>query len=171
VRFCGEVEMSSFEVERFFAEHVLPPEGFIYRDIKREIDLARSGNQGGGLLATVGLLCYTEFMGNVMQQGDGSYTKQFKAFFRRMGDPYAALVDSKEIDVYRVFRSGLVHSYLGGECEIQMLNGGGHPAGIIVRSDGGYLFVVEKYFGDFIDACQDLYRELLSAPDVYLPFA
>ena len=161
--------MTSSDVERFFAEYVLPPKGFIYLDIEREIGLARSGNPGGNVLTALGLLSYTEFMGNVSLQGDGSYTKQFKAFFRRMGEDYARLVDSKEIDVYRVFRGGLVLSYLAKECEIKMLNDSEYPAGIMIKPDGKYLFVVEKYFEDFVNACRVLYGEMLSAPEVYLP--
>jgi len=161
--------MTSSEVKTFFEEYVMPPKGFIYCDIKREIDLARSGSQGGDLLAVLGLLSYTEFMGNVSLQGDGSYTRQFKAFFRRMGGSYARLVDSKEIDVYRVFRGGMVLSYFAKECEIKMLNDSEYPAGILIKDDGKYLFVVEKYFEDFVNACRVLYEEMLSAQEVYLP--
>ena len=161
--------MTSSEVESYFAEYVLPPHGSIYCDIKREIDLARGGDEGGCFLSALGLVSYTEFMGNVSLQGDGSYTKQFKAFFRRMGEDYACLVDDREIDVYRVFRSGLVHSYLAKECEVKMLNDRNYPAGIMVNPDGSYLFVVEKYFEDFVKACEELYREFLVVGDVYLP--
>lgn len=163
--------MSASEVEQYFAEYVLPPDGLIYRDIRREIDLARSGKPGGDFLAALGLLCYTEFMGNVALQGDGSYTRQFKAFFRRMGEDYARLVDSREVDVYRIFRSGIVRSYFATDCQIRMLNDSQYPAGIMVQPDGKYLFVVEKYFEDFVTACQALYEEFLSSPDVYLPWA
>ena len=161
--------MASAEVKKFFEEHVLPPNGFIYRDIQREIELARSGNEGGDFLAALGLICYTEFMGNVLLQGDGSYTKQFKAFFRRMGQDYARLVDDKEIDVYRVFRSGMVLSYFAKDCEIKMLNDGSFASGIIIKPNGQYLFVVEKYFDDFVKASQALYSEFLALQDVYLP--
>ncbi len=161
--------MTSSEVQKFFQEYVVPPNGFIYRDIKREIDAARSGNPGSSLLAVLGLLSYTEFMGNVSLQGDGSYTKQFKAFLRRMGQEYARLVDAKELDVYRVFRGGMVLSYFAKDCEIKMLNDSDYPCGIIVKADGKYLFVVEKYFEDFANACSGLYNEMLSSPEVYLP--
>jgi hypothetical protein len=161
--------MTSSGVKEFFEDYVLPSQGFIYRDIKREIDLARSGHPGGHVLAALGLLCYTEFMGSVAMQGDGSYTKQFKAFFRRMGEGYAGLVDSKEIDVYRIFRSGLMLSYVAGDCEIKLLNESSAPAGVILKPDGKYLFVVEKYFDDFTSACEALYEEMLSESDVYLP--
>ncbi len=148
---------------------MLPPTGFIYRDVKREIDLARSGNPGGEVLAALGLLCYTEFMGNVSLQGDGSYTKQFRAFLRRMGKDYASLVDSRELDVYRIFRGGMMLSYFARDLEIKMLNDSDYPAGMVVKPDGKYLLVVEKYFEDFVTACRGLYQEFLSLREVYLP--
>ena len=80
------------EIERYFNEYILPPKGFIYFDIKREIDLARAGNSGGNFLAALGLLCYTEFMGKIVLKNKESYTKQFKAFFSLMGDDYKQLI-------------------------------------------------------------------------------
>jgi hypothetical protein len=161
--------MTSSAVEQFFEDYVVPPTGFIYRDIKREIEHARYGNAGGDVLAALGLLSYTEFMGSVSLQGDGSYTKQFKAFLRRMGENYAHLVDSREMDVYRLFRGGMVPSVFAKDLEIKMLNESGYPSGILVKPDGKYLFVVEKYFEDFVTACLGLYQEMLSFQEVYLP--
>jgi hypothetical protein len=47
------------DVQRFFDEYVF---GFIFGDIQREINLARSRHTAGNLLSALGLLCYTEFM-------------------------------------------------------------------------------------------------------------
>ncbi len=69
--------MMSSEIERYFNKYILSPKGFIYCDIKREIDLAREGKSGGKLLAALGLLCYTEFMGKIVLKNKESYTKQF----------------------------------------------------------------------------------------------
>ncbi len=157
------------EIERYFNEYILPSKGFIYCDIKREIDLARAGNSGGNFLAALGLLCYTEFMGKIVLKNKESYTKQFKAFFSLMGDDYKQLIDTKEIDVYKIFRSGMVHSYFANDCDIVMLNDN-YPSGIIVKPDGKYLFTVEKYFEDFMNACQRLFDDINSGKeDVYLP--
>ncbi len=160
--------MTPSEVEKFFKECVLPPKGFIYCDIKREIDLARSDKPGGDFLAALGLLCYTEFMGKVVLRDRESYTKQFKAFFRLMGEDYQRLIDAREIDVYKIFRSGIVNSYFVNDCEIKMLNDN-YSSGIIVKPDGKYLFIVEKYFEDFMNACQRLCDDMISDKDVYLP--
>lgn len=160
--------MTPSEVERYFKEYILPPKGFIYCDIKREIDLARSGKSGGNFLAALGLLCYTEFMGKMVLRNKESYTKQFKAFFRLMGEDYRHLIDAREIDVYKIFRSGMVHAYFLKDCDIKMLNDN-YSSGIIVKPDGKYLFIVEKYFEDFMNACQRLCNDMLSDKDAYLP--
>lgn len=161
--------MPSSEVEKFFRKYVLPPRGLLYHDIKPQIDLARSGKAGSGLLPALGLVSYTEFMGKVLLKNDGSYTKQFRSFFRLMGEEYAHLIDNKEIDVYAFFRSGLVQSYLSGSCEIRMVDDNA-AAGIILQPDGSYIFIIEKYFNDFLDACRKLQDDMLADPDVYLPF-
>jgi hypothetical protein len=160
--------MTKSEVDRFFKENIFSPQGIIYRDIIREIELARSGNSGGELMVALALINYTEFMGKLLLKNDGSYTKQFKAFFRLMGEDYEQMIDSREIDVYQFFRGGLVQSYLTNDCDIKMLDDD-FTCGIIIQPDGKYLFSVEKYFVDFMDACQRLYNDMLSDPDVYLP--
>lgn len=160
--------MNNPEVEQYFKEYILPPKGFIYNDIKREIKLARSGDSGGRFLAALGLLCYTEFMGTIVLKGEGSYTKQFKAFFRLMGEEYRQLIDEKKIDVYKIFRCGMAHSYFAKNCDIKMLNKN-YPAGIVINPDGNYLFIVEKYFEDFLNACTQLYQDRIEDENPYLP--
>ena len=104
----------------------------------------------------------------MVTKGKGSYTKMFKAFFRMMGEEYKQLIDEKSIDVYRVFRSGMAHAYFAKECDIKMLDNS-HPAGIVIESDGSYLFIVEKYFEDFTAACEALCSTMIADPDPYLP--
>ena len=160
--------MTKSAVESFFKKNILPSKGYIYCDIKREIDFARSGKSSGELLTALGLLNYTEFMGKLLLKNDGSYTKQFKSFFRLMGDEYEQMIDSREIDVYQVFRSGLVQSYFVKNCDIKMIDDN-YPCGIIIQPGGKYIFIVEKYFNDFMNACQTLYSDMLSDPDINLP--
>ena len=62
----------------------------------------------------------------------------------------------------------MVHSYFVNDCDIKMLNDNYH-SGIIIKPDGKYLFIVEKYFEDFINACQRLFDDINSDEDVYLP--
>ena len=157
--------MNNQEVKRYFDQYVF---GFIKTDIRREIDLAHSGDSGGNFLATLGLLCYTEFMGGMVLKGEGSYTKQFKAFFRLMGEDYKQLIDEKKIDVYKIFRCGMAHNFFAKDCDIKMLNDN-YPAGIIIRPDGKYIFIVEKYFEDFMNACKRVYDDMVADQDPYLP--
>ena len=103
-------------------------------------------------------------MGRILLKNDGSYTKQFRSFFRLLGEDYAAiLIDNKEIDVYAFFRSGLVQSYLSGDCEIRMADENA-AAGVILQTDGNFVFIVEKYFTDFLNACRKLQDDMLSIP-------
>ena len=161
----GGEEMKNQEVQRYFDEYVF---GFIQTDIQREIDLAHSNDSGGSFLAVLGLLCYTEFMGNMVLKGRGSFTKQFKAFFCLMGEDYKQLIHEKEVDVYKIFRCGMAHTYFAKDCDIKMLNNN-YPAGIIIKPDGRYIFIVEKYFEDFINACNRVYDDMIADQDPYLP--
>ena len=160
--------MNNQEVERYFKNYILKPEGFIYKDILREVNLANSGDSGGNLLAALGLLCYTEFMGSIVLKGKGSYTKQFKTFFRLMGEDYRQLIDDEQVDVYKIFRSAMVHSYFAGNCGIEMVNSN-YSAGIVVKPDGTYLFIVEQYFQDFMNACERIYSDIIMESEPYLP--
>jgi hypothetical protein len=156
------------EIERYFKKYILPPRGIMYRDINREIDLAHAGKPGGEFLTALGLLNYTELLGKILLENRESYTKQFKAFLRFMGEGYARLIDDREIDIYKLFRSGLVQSYLTNDCDIKMLDDN-CPAGIIVGPDGRYVIIVEKYFKDFMDACRKLLDDIKSDEDAYIP--
>jgi hypothetical protein len=105
--------MSHEDVQVFFEEYIF---GYIFADIQKQIDLARSeltvtypdffssvimpeidpntlqlARQGGGnFLCALGLLCYTEFMGGLVKGGfsKGSARSRFNAFFYRMGQQY-----------------------------------------------------------------------------------
>jgi len=159
--------MNNPEVERYFNEYILPPKGFIYSDIQREISLAHSGNAGGNFLAALGLLCYTEFMGKMILKGQKSSGDHFNAFFRFMGKDYTQLIDVKKVDVYGIFRCGMVHAYFARNCDIKMLNNN-YSAGIVIKPNGKYLFIVEKYFEDFINACGQLYNDMTAEQNPYL---
>ncbi len=100
--------MSKDDFKRFFDEYVF---GFIFSDIQREIDLARSGKTAGNFLSALGLLCYTEFMKGILK---GSFTSgkakiRFDAFFNLMGQGYKSL--NQTINVYDVFRCRMAHKY------------------------------------------------------------
>jgi hypothetical protein len=152
--------VTKHNVERFFKKYVF---GFVFGDIQREIGLARAGTGGGNLLAALGLLCYTEFMGGIAtgKVGRGQSKRNFDAFFARLGPEYLAL--QKQVNVYDVFRCGIAHEYLvKRNCEVSMLKTT-ETCGII-EGRGRYYFNVEKYFEDFAAACRRLHSELMAQP-------
>lgn len=111
--------MSKHDVEHFFDEYVV---GWMFSDIPREIDLARSDKDAGNILCALGLLCYTEFMGGTVL---GNLTvrpikRRFDAFFNSMGVDHE--IFNQTVNVYDVFRCGLAHEYfVKHNCEIAML--------------------------------------------------
>lgn len=198
--------MSKQEVKRFFDDYVF---GFIFSDIEREIALAKSDIEipgeaqktykgGANFLCALGLLCYTEFMGGIHT---GSFKKgtdksRFNVFFNLMGPDYQAF--NQQVDVYKVFRCGMVHEYLVKKnCVIFMLSGdvrvgvpiGGplslvptlrvsssmqvgpvqYGIGFLSDKQYQYFFVVEQYFKDFANACRTVYNQLMNSPNPSIP--
>jgi hypothetical protein len=162
--------MNKTEIERYFQEYIF---GFIKSDIQREIDLAAKGYSGGNFLAALGLLCYTEFMGEIcLQKPNSTPAERFNAFFDYMGIPYGRLreqLEKKGISVYDKFRCGMAHTFFAKDCEIYMVYRGSPETGIIDLSDGKYLFIVQKYFEDFVAAAKRLYDELIAKENIMLP--
>lgn len=161
-------------VEQIFNEYVFT---FIEADIDREIAMAKlSENEvwlgpgkpprpmgGGNLLAALGLLCYTEFLGSFISgKTKGHSRHNFEAFFRRLGSCYEQF--AKSHDVYESFRCGMVHEYaVKRACTIFMVKGM-ETCGLGVDPEGRYYFVVERYFEDFKRAARELLGELQRAP-------
>jgi len=158
--------MSKQDVQKFFQEYVF---GFIFSDIQREIDLARSGKPAGNFLSALGLLCYTEFMGGIAV---GSFKRRraksrFDAFLNLMDGGYREF--NQKVNVYGVFRCGMAHEYfIKGNCVIAMLKND-ETLGIGTTPTGQYYFVVEKYFEDFAAACHLLYKRLMAEPNPSIP--
>nr|MDO8097736.1 hypothetical protein [Candidatus Njordarchaeota archaeon] len=158
--------MSKEDFKKFFDEYVF---GFIFSDIKREIELARSGKPAGNFLSALGLLFYTEFMRGILK---GSFKpreakSRFDAFFNSMGQGYKSL--NRQIDVYNVFRCGMAHQYfLKGNCTIAMLKGN-ETLGIGKTLNRQHYFVVERYFEDFAEACLSLYNRKMMESNPLIP--
>lgn len=131
--------------------------GFIYSDIARELDLAKNGNDAGNFLATLGLLCYTEFAGKLKYKKNSS-SKNFNYFFDDLGSRYKHF--RNQYNVYSIFRCGLAHEYyVKKSCQIAMF-GGGKRIGIGKSRSKMFYFIVEKYFKDFKKAFNKLEKEL-----------
>lgn len=156
--------------ERLFEDYVLT---MMCGGIDTQITEAyEDGEASARLIAAVALMAYTEFMGSVLLDHfqEGRAGEKFVSFLRRMGPQYAAL--QERVDVYDVFRCGLVHGlFVKGYCTIAMKNNAGvlkvsgedylKPAtiGIDQVKNGAYVFIIEKYFQDFREACWGLYEE------------
>lgn len=159
--------MSKQDVKVFFVKYVF---GWMFADIQREIDLARSGKVAGNFLCALGLLCYTEFMGGILL---GSLTirpikRRFNAFFDFMGSGYQNF--NQNVNVYDVFRCGLAHEYFVKEnCTIAMLKND-ETLGIGKLPTEAYYFVVERYFEDFSAACRKLYTQKMAETNPKLPW-
>jgi len=148
---------------------------FIYSDIEREIQLARTSedynnkialqkmgiNSGGGnFLAALGLLCYTEFAGKIMNEGKCSSTKHFNDFFDQLGEEYKDFRHKHKI--YDIFRCGLAHEYfVKKSCTIYMLKGA-EKNGIWQDDKKHYHFSVETYLNHFRDAFDRLEKNIFS---------
>ena len=151
---------------------------FIYSDIEREINLAHAtenkenvamldklGVSGGGnFLAALGLLGYTEFAGKLKynkkkKNGYDFASENFNQFFDDLGLYYKQFRNSG-VDIYSIFRCGLVHEYyVKKNCTIYMCGNEG-VSGIGVDENGKYYFVVEAYFKAFKAAFELLENDL-----------
>jgi len=161
--------------EKLFEVYIFP---LLCGGIEKQIQYAYEGDASARLMAAVALMVYTEFMGMVLKNDfEKPYSKKFKLFLRYMGEDYEKLLDDG-CNVYDVFRSGLVHFFfVKGNCTIAMKNNPGpllvfgippHKDIVIEKpvdigigevDNGGYYFVVEKYYLDFKKACLRLYAE------------
>jgi len=149
-------------------------------------DVYGDGDASARLMAAVALMAYTEFMGAVLLQKfdrDGAQDK-FDAFLKYMDGPYRDLVYREDFEPYDVFRCGLTHGFfVKGLCTFAMKNNpgpllviGDHGdvviqkpvnVGIGKAENGGFYFVVEKYFLDFKTACLKLFAERRGEPPTY----
>ncbi len=169
-------------------------ENFVFnwmlKDIEREIEFTKSGYGGGNVLCALGLMSYTEFMGRLLPTNNQKNNREtFNDFFRILGPKYKSLLDEEKIDIYGIFRCGLVHEYfIKGDCTIAMLNSTPGEievkdglksnnklnnetssmikkpvdCGIIIAENGNFLFNIERYFDDFKNACEELFIRLKS---------
>lgn len=134
--------------------------GFIYSDIQREIDLAAEGQGAGNLLCALGLMCYTEFAGDLMKPNAKSHTERFNAFFQTLGPSYKKMIENN-IDIYKELRCGLVHKYVQHSCTVYM-PGINSEKGLFLNNQNRYIFYIGKYFQDFKIAFENLERNLFS---------
>jgi len=110
--------------------------------------------------------------GLYLQKPNIDPAERFNAFFDYMGVSYKKLreqLESKNISVYHKFRCGMAHTFFAKDCDIYMVYRGSPETGIVDLSDGKYLFIVQKYFEDFMAASKRLYEELITKENIMLP--
>jgi hypothetical protein len=150
-------------------DEFLQAKEFIFRDVEREIQLAKTDatalqalgvtSGGGNFLAALGLLCYTEFGGKLrfgVKHADGRdvASANFNQFFDCLGPAYQTF--RAQHNVYDLFRCGLAHEYyVKKSCTIAMLEGT-DGAGLRVDAAGHYWVVVESYCRDLKKAFDGL---------------
>ena len=76
---------------------------FIFSDIQREIDLAKNKQDAGNFLCALGLLCYTEFAGDLMPNSPTGKRKKFDSFFKIMGPHYEKMIN-ENVNIYHELR-------------------------------------------------------------------
>jgi hypothetical protein len=164
------------EHETLFDQYVFP---LMCDGVQEQItDAYEDGDASARLMAAVALMAYTEFMGRVKEQkfSRRGNPAMFRSFLTYMGPQYEEL--QGRMDVYEVFRNGLVHLFfVKGKCTVAMKNSPGPlivlgtppckdkeimkpvDSGIGLEDNGGYFLVIEKYFTDFKAACLRLHQE------------
>ena len=158
----ARVAFSRDEIKHVFNEYVF---GFMTHDIERVIARSDTG-PSENMLAALGLLTYTEFMGWFVRRASNVKRAKnedqagFDFFFRRLGPAYAELLDGG-LNVYRDFRSSLVHEYAIRKAFEVDLPGRQAACGIYLdQEEGRYHIACGRYFADFRLACRAAYREL-----------
>jgi hypothetical protein len=149
------------EFIKSFVQHVY---GFMAHDIRREIGIGYLGG-GGNVLAAMGLLAFTEFMGWIIAHTPPDLAEKrkwkegqlFNAFYERLPPCYQSL----PIDVYGQFRSKLLHNYAiedGFDIDMPGMNA---TCGIYQdATTHRWHFVVELYFRDILRTADALYEQL-----------
>jgi hypothetical protein len=162
--------MIGSEADLFFTERVF---NIFFRSVQRSIDYARANPGEEGVLAALGLLCYTEVLGGFI---NGSWElgmgrRNFNALFDMLGSEYEVFRKGLPSEnAYDLLRCGLAHEGATKEpCRIRTLKGS-ETCGVWKCTPGeGYVFSVEKYFEDFKRASWKLYEDLMAHANPELP--
>lgn len=135
---------------------------FIFSDIQREIDLAKSGKNAGNFLCALGLLCYTEFAGDLMPKSPSGKRKKFDKFFKTLGAHYRKIIKDN-INVYGDLRCGLAHTYFTQKSCVIYMPAIMQTTGLFFdKQEKVYHFYVGKYFEDFQVAFEKLEKDIFN---------
>ncbi len=148
----------------------------MHGDIARELWYARKSTHdelhgvypgphpgGGNVLAAIGLMCYAEVVGGLMDPNAASDEQRWLTTLKHMGRCYVDLAakHTRKPTAHEIFRHELVHRYsLDRSLGVYMFKGR-ESCGIGYDEDAGQFFiVVERFFDDFARACRMFYAGL-----------
>jgi hypothetical protein len=152
---------------------VIKAQELMNEDIQKSIELAEIKDKNGqpkgapNFLIALGLSCYTEYWGKLLQGLPRDKSKEcYIVFFRRLGrnynqNPYEKLIKDN-IPVYEDIRCGLVHAYVvDRNCTINLEPSGYAECGICYDAIRDYyIFNIKTYFRDFKNAVCTYLNEL-----------
>ena len=147
-----------------YHDSVVKTKEFMFNDLKATISLAQSRGAAPNFLLALGLCCYTEFWGRLVEGiPSGNEEICFDAFFNKLGKCYRSQRLSSNFQPYRDIRNGLVHAYLDRDVIIKLSPG---KCGIVGDPQKGkmrYIFHIKTYSKDFQIAVNSYINRLHSS--------
>ena len=142
-----------------YRDSVLKLRKFMFSDIEKTLLLGYNSQSGApNFLLALGLCCYTEYWGKLVEgikKNDRNNNKNaFNAFLRRLDSNYYGILIDNDVDFYRDIRCGLAHSYLievKGNAGVTTDYGGLHGIEYDQVSKN-YTFWIRTYFDEFKSA-------------------
>ena len=132
---------------------------FVFADVQKSIDAKTN------FLTALGLLCYTEFLGALINDSVGKAAnsrKNFETGLYAMGNGYQQFdqhlkAQFKNRGVYKIFRCGMVHSYfIDHNLTIVARDNKSQGLGLGQTKSGELGMATANYFRDFKKACDQL---------------
>lgn len=175
-------------LEEFFNQFIFDGKkgGFICNDVRFGIEAKAN------FLVSLGLICYTEFLGGLMPRLENETRatprNKFNRFLYRLDEPHFRYKFFDEMlkvqfglrnDIYSVFRCGLVHEYFikpislstAGKIELKIgsvIVRDALPKGVIAfgqTKDGRLAMAFRTYFQDFRELLIEWRRKLFREED------
>jgi len=141
----------------------------MFNDLETTLSLAKAKGSAPNFLLALGLCCYTEFWGRLVEGiPNGNEQVCFDSFFNRLGWLYKYQRQSSNFQPYRDIRSGLVHAYLDRDITIRLSNGRCGIVGHNYKGKTKYTFHIKTYLTDFESAVNSYIKGLsTSSKDVH----
>jgi len=147
--------MESFSNSKYY-NSVLKVREFMFNDIDKTLKLADNKQIGApNFLLALGLVCYTEYWGKLLEgiekSDQKSGAKAFNAFLKRLDCKYYGNLLNCDVNLYGEVRCGLAHAYLiegKGDSVINTGYDGIHGIDYD-QTSMKYIFWIRTYFDEF----------------------